>query len=180
MNSEECYSNSLKWNYSFFKKIRNCFSEKEKSKNAYYCINYEKTEREIKKNNSKINIKLNNDDDDDLLDIFEIKEKKMFFEIHFIHNEQDITAFRLYLKPNMEDKPYLAITKKLLEMDKIEGENLANKQAMLNTKEKDLASMEKIIKDTEDAFTERKKQYLAKFNLLIKEKNKKIQSLKGL
>jgi hypothetical protein len=170
MNSDECFTNSLKWNTNFFKKIRNCFIDSEMLKNTNFVIAYDKEE------NNEIKVTELNDADD--FEMNQLNEKKFFFEIYFLVEGKEITAFRLLLKNLIDDKPYITLMNKLFEYEKFEDEKLMHKQKILNEKENDLNKLENQIKTTEEAFIEKKTDFLAKFYLLLEEKDKKIESLK--
>lgn len=184
MNSEECFTNSLKWNYNFFKKIRLCLFEPEKTKNTYFTIvniSIDNSETKIlnlesNSNNNNYNDYSNNQNE------FELNclesESKMFLEMHFIVDGKDITAFRLLLTKFLSDEPYITILNKALEFENEENDSITKKQEILYNKQKECEDFALEITKNEDSFKERKKQYLYKFYLLNEEKNKKLDDLR--
>jgi len=180
MNSDECFTSTLKWNHNFFKKVRLCLESSEKINNTYFSINYE-NKIDIKINNTNRNLMSNN-----IATNFEIEEceyneeftdKKLYFELHFVVDGQDIIAFRMHLNHIIDDKPNNTLLNKLLEYDKQETEIIADRQIKLHDKQREIDKMEKEIKKTEDDFSQFKKQSLYKLYYLNKEKNKKITEL---
>jgi hypothetical protein len=184
MTSDDCFTSTLKWNYNFFKKIRMCLESVENIKSTYFAINYEKKNNTNSKNNIIIDINLNlnlnsNENKDNQEEELELdfSDKKIYLELHFVVDNQDIIAFRLLLKHIIDDKPHLTIMNKLLELDKEESEKLIIKQKKLYDKTKDLERMERDIRESEDNFLAFKKQSIYKLYYLNKEKNKKINEL---
>jgi hypothetical protein len=167
MNSDECFTNSLKWNPNFFKKIRNSFIDSEAIKHTSYTVKYEREDI------NEIKVTEFNDDGD----LDGVVDRNIFFEINFIVESQEIVAFRLLLKPLLDDKPYITLINRLFEFEKYEDEKLREKQKVLMEKENDLVNLERQIKDTEDVYQAKKTDYLGKFYLLLQEKDKKIQAL---
>lgn len=173
MHSEDCFTNTLKWNYNFFKKIRLCLEEPETIKDTYFAINYEKKET----NRIIIDINLNNrnEEKDDLE--LEYADRNIYLELHMVVQGQDLTVFKMLLKHIIDDQPYITIMNKVLELDKIESEKLEKKQKKLYETEKETARMENEILQREEYLNKKKKDYLYKFYYLNKEKNKKIVEL---
>ncbi len=164
MQSEDCFTNSLKWNYNFFKKLRLCLQTSDNIKNTYFSFNYlDEKDKGI----------CSSPDTDDFI----IPERQICFELHFVVDTQDITAFKLILKPLIDDNPYQTILNHALELDKIETDKLSNKQIKLYEREMETERMNNEIKLAEDGLAERKKEYMSKFYYLNKEKNKKIAEL---
>jgi hypothetical protein len=60
--SRDCFTDSLKWNFNFFKKIRLCLETSETIKDTYFSINHEKNEK-----SSRIEVELNKFEDEDIL-----------------------------------------------------------------------------------------------------------------
>ncbi len=180
MNSDECFTSTLKWNQNFFKKVRLCLESSEKINNTYFSINYEKkiditinnTNRNAMNNNIRTNFEI---EECEYNDVF--IDKKIYLELHFIVDSQDIIAFRMQLNHLIDDKPYNTLLNKLLEYDKQETEIIADRQIKLHDKQKEIDKMEKEIQKTEDDFIQFKKQSLYKLYYLNKEKNKKITEL---
>jgi hypothetical protein len=180
MESLDCFSNSLKWTLNFFKKIRLCLDTPEGVKNTYFSINYEQKKDE--KNGMIIDLEsetlpstINHVQDEDLS--HEFTERKIYLELHFLVESQDIIAFRLRLDHILEDKPEMVIMNKFLEYEKLENEKLLKKQEKSYELEKEICKMEKEISLANENLEKRKKQYVYKFYYLNKEKSKKINEL---
>lgn len=180
MDSLDCFSSSLKWTLNFFKKIRLCLDTPEGIKNTYFSINYEQ------KNADKMIVELESETlpctispsqvpEEDLNQ--EFVERKIYLELHFLVESQDIIAFRLKLDHILEDKPEMVIMSKFMEYEKLENENLLKKQQKTYELDKEIFKMEKEISIANENLEKRKKQYVYKFYYLNKEKTKKINEL---
>ena len=156
MNSEDCFTNSLKWTPNFSKRIRASLNSKKNSKNFYFIIN---------------NINFNNNDD------IEINCKK-FLELHFIVDKKDVTSFRLLLEEIVENEPFIFFNNKIIELNKELEINVREKEKKYFQKEFSINEIENNTKEKEKNFEKRKKEIITKFFLLIEEKNKKIEKLK--
>jgi hypothetical protein len=172
MNSDDCFTSTLKWNQNFFKKIRLCL-ESDMTKNTYFIIDYEN--REKSKNVKNIIIEIDEKDSNEEL---EFSDKPIYFELHFLVDTQDIVAFRMLLNSLIDDKPQYTLMNKLLEYDKQESEKLLVKQKKFHSKEKEIERMEKEIKKAEEESLKFKKESIYKLYFLNKEKNRKIVELK--
>ena len=155
MNSNDCFTNTLKWTSNFFKRIRASLNSKNQSKKFYFII-------------SEIND--NNNDD------IEINNKK-FFELHFIIKKQDITSFRLLLEEIVENEPNIFFSNKIMELNKELEDRIREKEDKYFKKENSINEIENNIKEKEDNFKIKKNEMITKFYLLIDEKNKKIEKL---
>ena len=155
MNSNDCFTNTLKWTSNFFKRIRASLNSKNQSKKFYFII-------------SEIND--NNNDD------IEINNKK-FFELHFIIKKQDITSFRLLLEEIVENEPNIFFSNKIMELNKELEDRVREKEDKYFKKENSINEIENNIKEKEDNFKIKKNEMITKFYLLIDEKNKKIEKL---
>jgi hypothetical protein len=185
MISDDCFTSTLKWNYNFFKKIRMCLESADNIKNTYFSIEYDKKAPQLNTQSGgnksiiiDINI-VNPPASDPLSDDIELDfaDRKLYFELHFVVEGQDITALRLLLNHMIDDKPYFTMLNKALEYDKIESERMSQKQQKLFDKEKEILKMENEIKEIEDNFSNKKIEYVNKFYYLNKEKNYKITEL---
>lgn len=195
MYSDDSFSDSLKWNNNYFKKIRACLDSSEWIKNTYFIISYEDNnniksmentaennndiiidnELEIQEVNTEVVNKDEIDIDKEMNNNF-IKDK-MYLELHFIVESHDIVAFKLLLQEYKEDKPQFVILNKLLDYDKSESQIYNQKIDKTIKLEEEINKMEKEINIEKDQLEMRKKQYLYKFYYLNKEKNKKINEL---
>jgi hypothetical protein len=155
MNSNDYFTNTLKWTSNFFKRIRASLNSKNQSKKFYFII-------------SEIND--NNNDD------IEINNKK-FFELHFIIKKQDITSFRLLLEEIVENEPNIFFSNKIMELNKELEDRVREKEDKYFKKENSINEIENNIKEKEDNFKIKKNEMITKFYLLIDEKNKKIEKL---
>ena len=175
MNSDECFTSTLKWNQNFFKKIRLCVESSDGLKNTYFAISEEKKIDNARKAkvNPQDNLILSDEDETEN----EYSDKKIFLDLHFIVDNQDIIVFRMLLNHLIDDKPFDTLLNKLLKYDKEESEKIIHKQIKLYEKQKEIEKMENEITQAEDGFKLFKKQSLYKLYYLNKEKNKKISEL---
>jgi hypothetical protein len=155
MNSNDCFTNTLKWTTNFFKRIRASLNSKNQSKKFYFII-------------SEIND--NNNDD------IESNNKK-FFELHFIVKNQDITSFRLLLEEIIENESNVFFSNKIIELNKELEDRVREKEEKYFKKEDSIKDIENNIKEKEDNFKNKKNEMITKFYLLIDEKNQKIEKL---
>lgn len=166
MNSDDCFTNALKWNPNFFKKIRLSLTSIESIKNTYYSINYEK-----KPTTNLIEIDLN---EDSLLE-----DRKIYLELHLIVDGQDIIAFRLLMKKLIEDNPEQLLISKIIEMDKKESEVLVMRQKKFLEKEVEFEKMKREVNEMELNNFMMKEKFILNFCLLNHEKNLKIEELQS-
>jgi hypothetical protein len=155
MNSNDCFTNTLKWTTNFFKRIRASLNSKNQSKKFYFII-------------SEIND--NNNDD------IESNNQK-FFELHFIVKNQDITSFRLLLEEIIENESNVFFSNKIIELNKELEDRVREKEEKYFKKEDSIKDIENNIKEKEDNFKNKKNEMITKFYLLIDEKNQKIEKL---
>ena len=155
MNSNDCFTNTLKWTSNFFKRIRASLNSKNQTKKFYFIIS------EINDNNN---------------DEIEINNKK-YFELHFIVKKQDITSFRLLLEEIVENEPNIFFSNKIIELNKELEDRVREKEEQYFKKEDSINEIENNIKEKEDNFKIKKNEMITKFYLLIEEKNKKIEKL---
>ena len=120
MNSEDCFTNTLKWNYKLYKNIRECLTNSELNFRRYYFIINNASSRE---NSSKEKDK----DKDDL----EIDENKNYLELHFYLKKRDIVVFRLLLEEIIQNDPYSYFINQVIVMD-----NSCEEELLLKKKKK--------------------------------------------
>lgn len=186
MFSEDCFTNSLKWNENFFKKLRMSFSDYP-SKSSYFGIFYERAvENDIKCGEKNLEIKINNeimDEEDDLFKDFDFGDERKsennnkYLELHFLVENKDIIAFRLKLREVYDDNPIKTIMSRVLENERIENEKLIYKQKQFSENELEIIKIKNTLKQKEMILEKQKREYIYKFYLLNKEKNKKINEL---
>jgi len=170
MNSQECFNNLLKWNDNFFKKINRCLSGHE-VKNSYFCLNYIKDTHYEPTQEEK--------------DLFTQTEtlteadNKLCLTLEFSVDNKEILALKLNLLPMPEENPLLKMTSKLLEYEKFEDEIIENSIKIINEKTTETEEIEETIKKNEEDFSLKKKNYLYKFGLLNREKNKLIKKMES-
>ena len=188
MLSEDCFTNSLKWNENFFKKIRMSFTD-HISKSSYFRIYYERPNIEesdniLDSNDKRLEIQINNEnaegEEDDLFKDFDFgddkkfEDKKKYLELHFVVGDTDIIAFRLNLKEVYDENPINTIMTKALEYEKVENANLLHKQKQFSENEMEIVKLKNTLEKKETLLEKQKREFLYKFYLLNKEKNKKI------
>lgn len=187
MYSEDCFTNSLKWNENFFKKVRMSFSD-HISKSSYFGVYYERanpdeSNKDLNSNDKKLEIHINKEDVDEEEDLFKdfdfgdekkFENKKKYLELHFVVGETDIIAFRLNLKEVYDENPINTIMNKVMEYEKIENANLLHKQKQFSENEMEIVKLKNTLATKEMMLEKQKREYIYKFYLLNKEKNKKI------
>ncbi len=187
MFSEDCFTNSLKWNENFFKKVRLSFSD-HISKSSYFGIFYERPTQEesnnnVNSNDKKLEIQINSenpDEEDSLFKDFDFgdekkfENKKKYLELHFLVGDTDLIAFRLNLKEVYDENPVNTIMIKAMEYEKIENANLLNKQKQFSVNEMEIIKLKSTLDKKEMILEKQKREFIYKFYLLNKEKNKKI------
>ena len=167
MNSQECFNNLLKWNENFFKKINKCLSGHE-VKNSYFCLSYLK--------------ETTNEEEKDIFtqtDTFTESDKKLCLTLEFAVDNKEILALRLDLTTLPDENPLNKMTNKLLEYEKFEEEIIANSIKVISEKSIETEEIEQTIKKNEEDFSLKKKNYLFKFGLLNREKNKLIKKMES-
>lgn len=189
MLSEDCFTNSLKWNENFFKKVRMSFSD-HISKSSYFGIYYERPYQQETNNNNlnsnykKLEIQINNEnadeEEEDLFKDFDFGDDKKFenkmkyLELHFLVGVTDLIAFRLNLKEVYDENPVNTILIKALEFEKNENSKLLHKQKQFSENEMEIVKLKNTLEKKEMLLEKQKREFIYKFYLLNKEKNKKI------
>lgn len=169
MNSENCFSDALKWTPNFFKRIRACLNSSNDKKNSYFVVAYANEDSKIKTNDKMVD----NEEYDDNIETL----KKIFFELHFIIETEDIAAFRLQLEMIIEEQPQLFIMTKIIALDKEEEEQLKSEHERYYNKQIEISRLEKEIEKKKEEYANKEKDYLYKFFLLNNEKNIKMEQL---
>jgi hypothetical protein len=185
MNSEMCFTQNLKWNQNFFKKIRLSLESADTFKNTYFSINYASQEKipddeEILGNikTAKYNSATEKKDSDNEEDF--VENDKIYLELHFLVEGKDIPAFKLLLHNSNVENPLNMLINKVIEIDKVESQNYEDSQIKNFEKEKEITKMENEINKETKKLEKRKKEYLYKFYFLNKEKNKKYNELSAI
>jgi len=191
MFSDDCFTNSLKWNENFFKKIRMSFSD-HISKSSYYGIYHERLSNMfadgINNNQQKKEFDEKNknkeNEEEDLFKDFDFGEdlryanKKKYLELHVLVGNNDIIAFRLSLNEVYDENPINTIMMKLLEFEKIENLKLLKIQNKYSENETEIEKVKSTLVKKELLLENQKKEFIYKFYLLNNEKNRKIKELK--
>ena len=154
MNSENCFTESLKWNPNFFQKIRGCLNSSNWNKNTFY---FNITDREEFVQNEKI--------------------IKKYLELHFIVNKKDIVSFRLLLEEYVQNDPKNFFMDQVINLELNEQEILRNNQKNYYNKEQEIEKTKFDIENIQKNYENKKKEITVKFYLLNKEKTTKIKKL---
>jgi hypothetical protein len=169
MNSEDCFTNSLKWNYKLYKNIRECLTNSELNlKRYYFAINNTSTRDNA--NSSKEKDK----DKDDL----EIDENKNYLELHFYLKKRDIVVFRLLLEEIIQNDPYSYFINQVIIMDNSCEEELLLKKKKQFKQNNEIKEIENNIRIINDDYEKKTKEMIIKFNLLNKSKIEEEKNLK--
>ena len=143
MNSEDCFTNTLKWNYKLFKNIRECLTNSEINiKKYYYTIN----DSSAHENSSK--------EKDDL----GIESNKTYLELHFFVKKRDIVAFRLLLEEIIQNEPQLFFMNQVMSIDNEYEEYLEKKKKKKYKQDKEIEEIEKYIKEINDGYEKKTKE----------------------
>jgi hypothetical protein len=156
MNSENCFTESLKWNPNFFQKIRGCLNSSNWNKNTFY-FNITDREEYIQNESEKI--------------------IKKYLELHFIVNKKDIVSFRLALEEYVQNDPQIFFIDQVINLELNEQEILRNNQKNYYNKEQEIEKTKFDIENIQKNYENKKKEITVKFYLLNKEKTTKIKKL---
>ena len=163
MNSEECFTNSLKWNYKLFKNVRECLTNTDINlKKYYFAINNSSSrensskekEREREKEREELGMESNNN----------------YLELHFFVKKRDIVAFRMLLEEIIVNEPNLYFISQVIELDNKNEEDLNEKKKKKYKQDKEINEIETNIKNINDEYEKKTKEVLIKFNMLNKSK----------
>jgi hypothetical protein len=167
MNSEDCFSNSLKWNHKLFGGIRDCLSNSEINfKKYYFAINNSNTRENSSKEKEREK------------DEIGMESNSNYLELHFFVKKRDIVVFRLLLEEIIINEPNLYFISQLIELDNKNEEELNEKKKKKYRQDKEIKEIEDNIKNIIDDFEKNTKQNLIKFNLLNKSKIEEEKRLK--
>ena len=165
MNSEDCFTNSLKWNYKLFKNIRDCLTNSEINiKKYYFAINNSSARENSSKEKER--------------DELGMESNNNYLELHFIVKKRDIVAFRMLLEEIIVNDPNLYFINQVIEMDnKTEGELIEKKKKQFK-QDKEIKEIENKIKEINDDYEKKTKEMIIKFNMLNKSKIEEEKRLK--
>ena len=166
MNSEDCFTNSLKWNYKLFKNIRQCLTNTEVNYNKYYFI----INNSSKENSSKVK--------DKEKDELGMESNNNYLELHFLVKKRDIVAFRLLLEEIIVNEPNLYFINQVIELDNKNEEELIEKKRKQYKQNKEIKEIKNGIKEINDAYEKKTKELIIKFNMLNKSKIEEEKKLK--
>ena len=167
MNSEDCFTNSLKWNYKLFKNIRDCLTNSEINIKKYYFAINNSAARE---NSSK--------EKDRERDELGMESNSNYLELHFIVKKRDIVAFRMLLEEIIVNDPNLYFINQVIDMDNKTGEELIEKKKKQFKQDKEIKEIENQIKEINDKYEKKTKEMIIKFNMLNKSKIEEEKRLK--
>lgn len=167
MNSEDCFTNTLKWNYKLFKNIRECLTNSEVNLRRYYFII---------NNSSRDNSSKEKDRDKDKDDL-ELEANKNYLELHFYLKKRDIVVFRLLLEEIIQNDPYIYFINQVIIMDNNCEEELLVKKKKKFKQDNEIKEIKNKIKEINDEYEKKTKEMIIKFNLLNKSKIKEEKNL---
>jgi hypothetical protein len=163
MNSEDCFSNALKWNIKLFKNIRDCLTKEEINIKKYYFIV-----------NSNMNKENSSKEKEEI--IFE--NNKTYLELHFMVKKRDIVAFRLLLEEIIQNDNDLFFMNQVILIDNECEEELMEKKKKKYKQDLELNEIQNYIKGINDNYEKKTKEILIKFNKLNKSKIEEEEKLK--
>ena len=161
MNSEDCFSNALKWNIKLFKNIRECLTKENINTKKYYFImnnNYDKDSKEKEEL------------------IFE--NNKTYLELHFIVKKKDIVAFRLLLEEIIQNDKDIFFLNQVIMIDNECEEDLLIKKKKEYKQNNEITAVKNYINGINDNYEKNTKEILIKFNKLNKCKVEEEEKLK--
>ena len=152
MNSEDCFSNAIKWNKKLFRNIRECLTKDDINlKKYYFIIN----------NNAK-----ESKEKEDLI----MENNKTYLELHFFVKKKDIVAFRLLLEEIIQNDINIFFLNQVMMIDNECEEDLLLKKKKKFKQDNELKEVENYIKGINDNYENKTKEILIKFNKLNKSK----------
>ena len=160
MNSDDCFSNAIKWNNKLFKNIRECLTKEQTNIKKYYFI---------LNNNAK-----DSKEKEDLI----MENNKTYLELHFIVKKKDIVTFRLLLEEIIQNDNDIFFLNQVIMIDKECEEDLLNKKKKQFKHENEINEVESYIKGINDNYDKKTKEILIKFNKLNKSKLEEEEKLK--
>ena len=162
MYSDDCFNGELKWNRKFFNKIRKYISTEIRSKNGYFSLNKNISQKD-KEDSIGIEVGSGND--------------KLCLQLHLKIDNREFIVFRLFMNKYFTEKPDLFLFNKLLEIEADENQKIKNFIIKSNQIDKEQSKYKNDIKKLEEDFEKEKKSMIYKFWLLNEEKNKKKKEL---
>ena len=160
MNSEDCFSNALKWNIKFFKNIRGCLTTEEINIKKHYFI-----------------ININGKDSKEKEDLI-FENNKTYLELHLIVKRKDVVAFRLLLEEIIQSDKDIFFMNQVMMLDNECEEDLLVKKKKKFKQDNELREIENYIKGINDNYERKTKEMLIKFNKLNKSKIEEEEKLK--
>ena len=160
MNSEDCFSNALKWNIKFFKNIRECLTTEEINIKKHYFI-----------------ININGKDSKEKEDLI-FENNKTYLELHLIVKRKDVVAFRLLLEEIIQSDKDIFFMNQVMMLDNECEEDLLVKKKKKFKQDNELREIENYIKGINDNYEKKTKEMLIKFNKLNKSKIEEEEKLK--
>ena len=160
MNSEDCFSNAIKWNKKLFKNIRECLTKDDINLKKYYFI--------INNNGKESKEK------EDLI----LENNKTYLELHFFAKKKDVVSFRLLLEEIIQNDIDIFFMNQVLMLDNECEEDLLAKKKKKFKQDNELNVVENYIKGINDNYEKKTKEILIKFNKLNKSKIEEEKQLK--
>ena len=160
MNSEDCFSNAIKWNKKLFKNIRECLTKDDINLKKYYFI--------INNNGKESKEK------EDLI----LENNKTYLELHFFAKKKDVVSFRLLLEEIIQNDIDIFFMNQVLMLDNEYEEDLLAKKKKKFKQDNELNEVENYIKGINDNYEKKTKEILIKFNKLNKSKIEEEKQLK--
>ena len=157
MDSEECFTNSLKWNYKLFKNIRDCLINPEINLNKYYF--------QINNSNNRENSSKEKERDE-----LGMESNNNYLELHFLVKKKDIVAFRLLLEEIVVNEPNLYFINQVIELDSKNENDLNEKKKKKFKQDNEIKEINYKIKNINDDYEKKAKEMIIKFNMLNKSK----------
>ena len=160
MYSGDCFSNALKWDYKFFKNIRECLTKEDINIKKHYFI-----------------ININGKDSKEKEDLI-LENNKTYLELHFIVKKKDVVAFRLLLEEIIQNDIDIFFLNQAMMIDNECEEDLLLKKKKKFKQDNELREVENYIKGINDSYEKKTKEILIKFNKLNKSKIEEEEKLK--
>ena len=160
MNSEDCFSNALKWNIKLFQNIRECLTNKDINTKKYYFIINSVTKDSKEK--------------EELM----FENYNTYLELHFIVKKKDIVAFRLLLEEIIQNDKDIFFLNQVMIIDNECEEELLIKKKKQFKQDNEINIAQNYIKGINDNYEKNTKEILIKFNKLNKSKIEEEEKLK--
>ena len=141
MNSEDCFSNAIKWNKKLFKNIRECLTKDDINLKKYYFI--------INNNGKESKEK------EDLI----LENNKTYLELHFFAKKKDVVSFRLLLEEIIQNDIDIFFMNQVLMLDNECEEDLLAKKRKNSNKIMNLTKLKIILKELMITMKKRQKKF---------------------